>query len=175
MALFDKSKTVNTAKPKAAKRDDTVTIPVAKLASLAAIDKVMKTLKTLKETVEKEVKADAMNVFISQGRQLGKRPENFKGKDGLAEASIQLKASSSTQVLSEDVQKRLAEVNVPVKEVDTVVETFVLNPAYMADADLMAKVEAALDGIVPEDFFLHQSQKKVICDGNNTIDAIMKL
>jgi hypothetical protein len=175
MAIFNKQNKVEVAKPKTAKKG-AEEISIANLEGFAALTKVSKALKTVEATMSAALKIDINDVFIGQGIQFSKRPDNFKGIDGMAAASCQLKALPSTSGISVENQERLKKAGIPLKEIDTVTETFILNPKYAENAEVMNKMEKALAKLgLPEDLFLHQSNKRVVCDGDVTIDAIFNI
>lgn len=147
-------------------------------------------LTDLKNTLNGEIKSNARGVFLSEAKRLRKKPDNFVGVDGFSTASIELRKRSSNSPLTEDEIKSLAAWNIPVGKVDKVEETFVINPAYIADSALLKRVEKALKNVkdLPEDFILRQEgeTKYVVTDetlekvfekdlGKNFIDTICVL
>lgn len=161
--------------PKAGSKPVSDVVEIKGLEALARLDAAAKAYKAACETVSREVKAEACELFIGQGIQLGKRPANLKAAEGKASASIQLKASPSA--LTEDAVAKLEAAKIPLRSADQVAETFVFNPAYIEDSELLEKIKKALNGIkgIPEDLIQFQSQKKIVCDGDATIDAIFRL
>lgn len=174
MVDFTKTKPVIAA-PKAAGKPDKITIKFPGLANLARVDVVAKATKGACETLSGELKKDANEIFIGQGIQFGRRPENLNGVDGKATGSIQLKVNPNA--LTEDAAAKLTEAGIPLNTVDQVVETYRFNEKYVNDEALLAKIKEALDGIegIPDDLIEFQSQKKIVCGGDRTIDAIFQL
>lgn len=174
MVDFTKTKPVIAA-PKTAAKPEKIIIKFPGVADLARVDVVQKAAKGACETLSGELKKDANQIFIGQGIQFGRRPENLNAVDGKATGSIQLKVNPSA--LTEDAIAKLNEAKIPLKTVDQVVETYRFNEKYVNDEALLAKIKEALDGIegVPDDLIEFQSQKKIVCDGDRTIDAIFRL
>lgn len=177
MNVFEKAKasTVKaTAKPKP--RKEKAEISISGLEDYSAVCAVLKSLEALKKTMEVGVKAQCLDNFIDTGMEIKRRPENFKGVEGAAEASCELRLRSSASVLAQEEIDLLAEHNIPVRVDDVVVETFIINPAYAQNPDMLKKVSKALAAVkdLPEDFIQHQSQTKT-CADETSIDAVYRL
>lgn len=173
LILSKDRKATQPTKP-AAKRAVDEAIRLPGLGTFAKADAVAKAARTVADTLCNDVKNDVQEIFIGQGIQLGKRPPNFNAKDEKATANIQLKTLPSG--LSVEAQEALNDAAIPLRVVDEVAETFIINPQYADNATYIAKLEKALEKLgLPEDFFLHQSQKKVLPNGDATVDAIFKL
>lgn len=162
------------AKPKAAKRDKKQRFEVTGLYELTLLDVAIKNLTSLKKTADQGVKAEAKELFMEQAAEVGKRPENFRGVEKEAEASVELRKRSERSPLKEAEVEALTEAGVPVGTVEDVTETFVVNPDYANDTKLLAKVEKALAGVkgLPEDLFLKQegAARTVVTD--ETVDTV---
>lgn len=151
-------------------------VQVDGLYEIAAIDLVIKNLESAKSALEGDVKNQVRDIFINNAEKTGKRPSNFRGIDGPAEASCELRKRSTRSVLTEDEANLLTEANIPFETVTDIEETFVINPAYASDQKLLAKIEKALKGIkdLPEDFIMKQqgATRKVVSD--ETIDTVFE-
>jgi len=171
MSMFDNAKTVKTGtKAKATK--EFINIPG--LLVSAGLDVVIKSLTALKKSKDAEIKETMMGLFAAKGVETGKRPESFRGQDGAAEASCELRIRSSASALTEDEITLLASKNIPTETVVDTVETFVINPEYLADAKIMGAIEKALKGVkgIPEDLFLKQEGKSKTVVGEGAFDAL---
>lgn len=171
---FANAKTVKTATK--AKKAEKTRVEIAGMHEYAALVSVMKSLDAIKSTMEADIKAKMADKFVSMGCERKARPENFVGFEGDGTASCELRARSTASSLSEAEQETLAEYNVPTTVVEDVVDTFVINPAYIEDAVLMGKVAAKLNTIkeIPNDFIMKQEgrSKTVVADG--AFDVVFK-
>jgi hypothetical protein len=154
MGMFKTAKVVETKKPAKAGKAE---VQVSGLKTLAEIDALIKALDTLKSTLSTEVKDFAFDHFYTTAN--GVRPTSFRGIDGDASASIEMRKKSTMSVLGEAEQQLLTEAGVPFEKMVGTVKMFGINPTYTTNDDLLAKVEAALTGIVPEDFIVVQEEK----------------
>ena len=167
MGMFSNAQTVNG--PKASKKKDSAPeMKVEGLEQYAALDYLEKAIKTVKKTLEADVKGFMMKHFVKEGCTLKRRPVNFKGLDGVAEASCQLKDRGENSPLSEAEIALLSKHKIAVREVEVVCDTFVINPEYCANAYMLAKVEKALAKAgLPSDFFMKQvGVKKIVVDSD---------
>ncbi len=181
MSLFAKAKAAPTTTVKAAKKADKVSLALEGMQDYAALKAVEKAIKAVSGTIEQSLKAQMSVHFAQMGMKIGRRPENFEGTEGVATGSCQLKVRTSASVLTVEEQSLLETHKIPVSILDSVTETFIINPAYAdttdaRNADLMKRVEKALEGVkgLPEDFIQHQSVKKV-CADENSLNAVFAL
>ena len=155
-------------------KSDKIEITIPGLEKLASIDALMKSLNALKETADADVKNHQKEYFINEGMKIGKRPDNFKGKEGIATASCELRSRSSNSPLSDNELELLKKHDIPIERVDIIEETFIVNPKYLDDSDLLERVGTAIGRVkgLPEDFILKQGGdfKYVVSD-----DALDKL
>lgn len=151
--LFAKAKTLD--KPATAKaKQDKQEINIAKLQQLCEIKALMQTLEGACKTLESEVKTAGFDAFIAMNT-VG-RPESFRGIDGLASASVEMRKRGTNSALNEDECKLLREHGIEPFEQEITKQLFAINPKYAEDESLLAKVEKALSKIVPEDFIVQQ-------------------
>jgi len=176
MNAFKTAKPV-VAAPKAKKADTKPVVEIKGLEELAAIEAVIKSLSALKETLEADVKTGMKAVFVETGMKAGKRPENFKGQEGIALASCELRKRSSASVLSEKEEQLFAEHNIPTDTITTQVETFIINPAYINDGALLERVGNAIGKVkgVPEDFIQKQEAVTKTVTTDASLDALFTL
>lgn len=142
-------------KAKAAKRQ--VTLPgvenLARVHALAAL------LEAVQGTLEGEVKRAAAALFEKDIAATGRRPESFDAIEGAASANVQFKKRAGNIALSPEAIALLAQNGLtPHREV-IVPQLYGINPTHAANAELLAKVEAALAGIVPADFIVLQPEQ----------------
>lgn len=164
MAIFDKAKTIKTDKPSKRSAPEVV---MAGIEAVAALDTVIKSLTALKETKTDEVKEAMKERFIRVGLEEKRRPVNFKGIEGEASASCELRIRSKTSALSDAEVTFLTKHGIKTQKVVSTVETFAINPAYLQDPAVMKAVEAALKKVkgLPEDFIQYQEgQSKTVVD-----------
>jgi hypothetical protein len=135
------------------------------------VDALMKTLDTIRGTIEAEVKGAALLYFSAHIQATGQRPESFKGTEGGASASLELRRKGSNIALSEAAVALLREHGLePAREV-VVPQLFGINPTHAQNKELLAKVEAALAGIVPQDFIVLQEEKAKFTVNEETLNA----
>jgi hypothetical protein len=176
MSMFEKAKASPVTTKAAPKKGDKAVFAIAGMEAFAAVKAVEKALKAVSSTLEQGVKAQMAVKFVEIGMKKGSRPDSFKGEEGQGSASCELRCRTSTSVLTVEEQSLLEEHKIPVVTLDTVVETFIINPAYADNSDLLERVSKALEGIegMPADFILHQSQKKV-CADEASMNAVFAL
>ena len=136
------------------------------LYNYAVICVVEKALTALKAEYKVPVEDRAVNDFLDEGLALRNRPANFRGVEGDASASIELKQRSDTSPLTDIEIALLEKHNIPTKVVG-VPETFRINPNYVNDAGLVKSVAKKLKALdLPEDFFEVQpaTTKTVVCE-----------
>lgn len=171
MSMFANAKTL--AAPKKSSKKEAAKVEMEGLETLASIDSVIKRLETLKAVFEADVKKQATAEFIKNGKLAKKRPENFKGVEGEATASVQLKAKASNIAVSDEDAARLKAAGITTEKVVSTVGTYVINPKYLADAEVMENASAALVAAgLPEDLFEQQieTSKTIV-----TADALDEL
>ena len=164
---FATAGTIKSVKP--AKKSDRPEVSIADLEDFAALDAAIKSMTALKGVLEGNIKASMKSHFVEAGCDSKSRPVNFRGIDGAASASCELRARSSASSLSAEEQELLAKFSIPMRTDTVVAETLVINPAYLGDADLLAKVQTALNGVegIPDDFILKQDGvSKTVVDGD---------
>jgi hypothetical protein len=140
--------------PTKKKASDKPTFEITGLKKLATLSVMMKSISALYETTEADVKNQMAKYFSHMGDRDEKQPSNFKGIEGDASASCELRKRSSRSVLSDEEVKMLEENNIPYETVVDVQECFVINPAYSQDENLLAKISKALEKVpgLPADF-----------------------
>ncbi len=150
-------------------------IEIAGVEDLAQLHAMIVTLGSVAEVLTAEVKGQMREIFIDKAVTLGKRPENFKGVEGVAVASCELRKRASTSALTEEQIKILATAGLPVGKEVAVPELFAINPAYATDTKLLEKVSRLIEKSVPADFIIKQAEisKTVVLD--TTVEEAFKL
>lgn len=156
MSILSKATAFKSPATKTKAKKVGVEIEIEGLEDYALVDALLKTLEAVKDSYAENVKNQAREHFL-EAAENGKRPENFRGLDGCAEASIELRKRSTRSVLSDDEVAILEAANVPYDTIEDVSEAFVINPKYLGDSALLARIEKVKG--LPEDFI--QKQEKV--------------
>ena len=171
--LFGKAKAIETTKP-AAKKDTKEQVTLPGLEELAQIDAAIKALTSMKKTIEADVKGEAFGHFFSQVVSTHKRPDNFRGVEGIATASIEFRKRSTASPISDEELPLFEKNNIPLQTIVTVQKLFGINPIYANDDALLEKVSTALEGIVPDNFIVVQEEvsKKVVSE--DAMDAVFE-
>ncbi len=174
--MFDKAKKVEPKQAKG-KKSKGREVQVKGLNELASIKAVLAALEGLAITTEAQIKAQMAEEFVTEGCAIGRRPENFKGIDLGATASCQIRKRSSKSVLSEGEVELLEANGVTYETIDDVEDTFVINPAYSGDSDLLEKISKKLATIkgLPEDFIQHQEGKSRRVASDASVQEIFTL
>ena len=169
--MFAKAKVIE-APVKSSKKDEKAEVRIDGLEDYAIITNLVKSLTAVQTTVGEAVKSEMRTIFAANR----KRPENFRGIDGKASASCELRKRSSASPLNDVEVELLERNNIPYDTLPVVEERFVINPAYADDQDLLERISAALSKAkgLPEDFILLQkgSAKKVVSDA--TIEKVFE-
>ena len=165
--MFTSATILKTSKPKkAATKEEIVLAGLEKLAALATVQKSIDAMKSMYET---EVKHAMGEHFVEAGCAIHKRPENFRGVEGGASASCELRIRASSSGLTVTELLLTEQHGIPTEQNVSVAETFVINPAYLGDGALLERIGAILGSIkdVPEDFIKKQEgQSKTVVSAN---------
>jgi len=171
--LFANAKVAN--KPaKTVKAKEKAEIAISGLANLAAVDALIKSLAAVKETLEAEVKAQALAEFKSQVAD-SRKLENFRGVDDGASASCEFRKRSTASALNEADIDLLKQFNIPFGLNVSVESCYRINPKYTGDSRLLEKISTAISKVkdVPEDFIELQEgiSKPVVTEDTITVAA----
>jgi len=172
MNLFEKATKVP-AKATGKAKTDKQEIAIAGIESLAQIKAMMANLEAVAKTLETDIKAAGFQEFLDMETNV--RPESFKGIDGLASASVEMRKRGTNSALNEDECSVLKQLGLsPFKQIVTT-EMFGINPEFAKDKVLMTKVSKALEKIVPEGFIVLQEEVSKMVVDDNLIDAAFKM
>lgn len=170
---FDKAEAVKTGAKKSAKPAKEQVV-LAGLEEVAALDAVIKALTAIHVTKAAEVKTAMTERFAAEGTRLGKRPENFRGIEGDASASCELRARAVTSPLKPEELIACKENKISYTEVVDTVATYVINPEYLTNMEIMSAVEEALKSAkgIPSDLFQKQEGKSKIVVADTAFDEL---
>ncbi len=174
--LFETAEMVGTAKTKA-KTDKKHKIQIDGIEMLASIKIVEDSLKAVKTVIDGTAKNQMLEVFVEEGFQLHRKPENFKAEEGEATASAELRKRSTASGLSEMEIALAKEHNIPVETIWDVADTAIINPAYAKDNALLLRVSASLEKVkdLPKDFIQIQKGNPKVVATEESVDAVFKL
>lgn len=174
MSVFANAKTLKPVAKPAAKKKEKEEVTLSGLEDLALIDALIKNLGAVKASLESEVKQQAREVFCQTISETGRKPESFRGVDGDASASVELRKRSTASVLRDEECEALEEAGVPYETVAVVEELYAFNP-NLSQSDL-AKIDKALKSVkgLPEDIIVKQQavSKRVVSD--ETLAAVCR-
>jgi hypothetical protein len=144
------------------------------LQKVAAIDAIMTSLKGIREQYEGQVKDEMADRFVSEGVAIHHRPENFRGVNGLAEASCELRKRSTASAIAEEEVSEFVKAGIEVEEIEVTPEAFLFNPEILSNPKHKAKLSAAIaaldfDGVQP---ILYQPAVKKYVATESMIDAV---
>ena len=174
--LFAKAATVK-APEKKSRKPEAETVEMSGLERHAALCAAIKALTALKDAEEANLKDFASGYFVATGCERKDRPANFKGIDGDAEASVQLKLRASTSPLSDEDQALLTKDKIPFGEIVSQEEAFLINPAYTNNMKYLDQIEQALEAaevVLPDDFFQRQEKVAKQVATEDSLKAIFK-
>jgi hypothetical protein len=163
MGMFDNAPVV--AAPTKASAKEKPSIILAGLRDYAELDAAIKALEAAKATIKTKVETAAMKQFVKVGTETGVCPDSFKGVEGDASASVELRKRSTASALSDDERKALEAAGITVHKAIAQQFHFGINTKYTNDKALLEKVEKALESIVPADFIdKHAEVSKFVVD-----------
>lgn len=164
--IFDRARNSKPdTKPKVGKSEKE-RVELQGLEEYAYIVGLEKNLEAVKETLYDGLVDELRTKFSAVTN--GKRPANFRGVEGHAEASCELRNRSVNSPLSDEEAKLLDDSGIEYEILEIVPERFVINPEFAADHALMQRVAKALESVkgLPENFIQMQAAqtKRVVSD-----------
>jgi hypothetical protein len=173
--IFGGAKTVAPA-PKAKLGSKKRQVPITGMEAYAALDAAIKTIETLHETTGAIIKDQMAAEFVEDGVAGKRRPENFTGTERRASASCELRKRGSNSPLKPHEVELMRAFGIPIEEKTDVDETFIINPAYAADAVLLEKVSRALSKVdgLPMDFIQKQVPEVKYVTTEDSLDVLFK-
>ena len=171
--LFAKAKTI--AAPKAAAKAQKTTINMPGLQQYAELKALQGAIAAVLGTMETEIKGQAFDQFLEVAQDTHQAPKSFDGVDGIATVNVQMRKRGTNSPLNPAELEVLSNAGLTAFEQVGVVEMFGINPVYAEDSKLLAKVNAALTKIVPEDFIVLQEKKAKMVVSDDTLAAAFKM
>lgn len=165
------------AKPTKAAKKKGAEVKVVDLEALATVKALIKSLEAIEETLDESVKDQMSDHFVKEGMAIDRRPENYKGLEGNANGSLQLRVRNNRSPLTGEEIAQLEDHEIPFTVETVVEETYIINPAYAEDDDLLSKVGDVLENIdgIPADFIQHQTGKTKTIATEDSLNAIFAL
>jgi hypothetical protein len=170
--MFKTAKAI--APAKAAAKNTKREVHVANLKQLAELNALQDAIAGIQSQLAASIKEFALDTFVEDGNKIERRPENFRGIDGIASASVELRKRASTSPLNADQLALVEKYGMKAEKLVTTNKMFGINPAYAEDDKLLAAVETALAGIVPDDFIVLQEEKSKMVVTDQMIDEAFK-
>ena len=174
--FFGKAEVVKAPKKGAAKKDEDFKV-VEGLEEYAVIDTAIKTLTSLLDVAGGVVREQMRKTFIATAVATHRKPSSYKGIEGAATASLEIRKRSTNSKLDETQVEILDDLGIPYDTVADRPETFIINPKYKDDAALLGQVSEALNCIegIPADFMLRQEATTKNVVNEDTEAAVYKL
>jgi hypothetical protein len=156
------------------KKMDKAEVQIDGLRTVAALDAAAKAIEGLKKGLRGTVDAQILDHFVNASAETKRQPENFRGVEEDASASCELRKRSTRSPLNEVEVKILEENKIPFEEMTDRVETFIINPAYLTDEKLIARVGAVLAKVpgMPVDFIQKQEAVKSSVVSDDSLAAV---
>lgn len=170
--MFKNAAVLTKPAPAAAKKTKDE-IALAGLEQLAELDAAIKALTGAKAAIEQTVKAAAFDEFMNLASN-GKRPESFRGVDGNASASVEMRKRSTASALTDAEVELLAANGLTATKAISTPKLFGINPKHAENTELLARVEDALKDIVPEDFIVVQEERSKMVVADEVIEAAFR-
>lgn len=174
--MFSKAKATPVTKTKTkgkAKRE----VEIAGLEDLAQVQALIASLEAVAKTLASDVKDKAVDEFVREGMAINRRPDNWRGVDGVGSASVELRKRSTRSKLTAAEQEQLTAAGISFGEAVTTEERFVINPAYMNDQALLEKASNAMSKVkgMPEDFITLQAKQSHSVATEATLNEVFAL
>ena len=169
--LFSTAATLKVDPKKTSKADNKEKIEIEGLQDYTLVDSLEKNLKALKETLKGKVNGQMKEIFT---RQSNKRPENFRGIEGSASASCEMRKRTIASVLTDEEVKALEKDNIPVGREVLIPKRFIFNPEIAGDQALLQKISDAMRKVpgLPDNVILLQEEQSVRVVTDETLDQV---
>lgn len=175
MSLFANAKTIAAPAPKA-KKSTLETRPLTGMEEYAATIAAIKSLEAIAEAQAAALKEEMTTIFVNEGFETKKKPANFKGTEGIATGSCEMKKRSTSSRLEDEEIALFNTHKLPFEEVVANEEAFIINPAYTNNMELLAKVEEALADVdLPDDFLQKQEKSSKMVVSAETVEKLFTL
>jgi hypothetical protein len=159
--------------PTSKKKAEAKKIAIFGVQMAATLDFAVKALTALRAVADTTVKTQGTNEYLNMGLEAKARPDNYKGVEGKATVSMEFRNRASSSACSPEELELLKKHNIPTTEVVTVIGTYVINPEYVTNLELLGKIEALLreDPTIPDDLFMLQEEVKKTVVADTAIDV----
>ncbi len=157
------------------KKGDKQEVQMTGLEMYAQVDAAIKALTAMQKAMGAELKEFAAEEFLNRTAILGHRPDNFRGVEGAASASMELRKRSSASALTDEEAALLTMKGLPIETKVTVPMLFAINPEFQSNDALLEKVSKAIEGIVPENFIVVQEEVSRPVVSDETIEAAFRV
>ena len=179
MSMFGNAETIETVKSGKRTAKNRTEFVVNGVQRYARVKATIVALTAIATTFENELKDTAFGLFTKLGGQTGTKPENFKGVEGGAKASMELRKRSTSSPLTDDEVRILSAADIPVTTEVSVTAMFGINPKYTGNMEVLAQIEKALtaSGIAPEilsDLIVKQEEKSRTVVTDESVVAVFK-
>lgn len=173
---FTAAAAIPAVEKKAGKREKGERVATPGLLDYTMVCTLIDNLTAVKAAMAEPIKEQIVSYFKQQGARLMAPPDSYKGYEGAAEASLQLRRRASSSPLTEEQAAELRAACIEVGEEVVTPKQYVFNPAYMNDRALLEKISKALDGVkgVPDDLILLQEERKKYVVTEDTIATLFR-
>jgi len=143
-------------------------IKLVGLQQLTLLDALIKQASAMQATLKVDITKEAFTHFVSVAGSLP-RPLACKGVDAndyTSTALVEFRKRSSASVLSDAEVEVLEDAGLKPQAKVISPFLFAINPAYAHNKEMHAKLKAALDGLVPDDFLVQCDEvtRKTVTD-----------
>lgn len=157
--LFATAAAMPAKAPKASKSDTKQEIEIKGMEKLAMVDSLITLLEGVKGTYEAQVKGQMGDLFYADVKNKAAKPESFRGVEGIASASCEIRKRSTRSALTEAQCEVLRGAGLEPNKAISIPALFAVNPEVAGNMELLGKVSEALNGIVPANFFVQQKEQ----------------
>ena len=153
-------------------QDEAPILQIPGLVNLAKLDRSCEVLDAMRKLELAQARSVTLGIMIASARP-GERPRNFKGIEGAATATHQLRKRGSGTPLSEQAESVLTEAGLPLGRKVIQPQTYRVKPEYATDARKVTIAGEALGASgLPDDFIERQAEVSFAIVTDETIEAI---
>ncbi len=177
MTIFDTAPILETRQPRRSRTRRRDEVELEGLMNVVALRQVAEKVRELLITAEIDTKWRATQHFIADGCAKGQKPESFIGVEDIASGIVAMRVRSVNSPLTADEIAALDAEGIPYEKAVEQEETYAINPRYLGDKKLLAKMDAALRRIpgLPEDVFVKQPGKVRCVVDQEALENVFKL
>lgn len=141
---------------------------IAGLEDYAILNALIDNLTTIRDTLRESVNVECWEEFKDKTHKT--RPANFRGVEGNAEASIELRRRGIRSPLNVEEVEQFAFLKIPYGEVEVQKDIFYINPNHAENEKFIRLIEG-LKGL-PDDYILKQHGVKNYVVTDKSIDVV---